>query len=68
VGTELNKLSFQHATSRSFAGVHYRSDNFEGLLLGENLAIQLLQEQTSVFNEDFSFTLQMFDGPTITIP
>lgn len=68
VGTELNKLSFQHATSRSFAGVHYRSDNFEGLLLGEKLAIQLLQEQTSVFNEDFSFTLQMFDGPTITIP
>lgn len=67
LGSEINKLSSHHANARSMAGVHYRSDNFQGLMLGEAVAIQLLQEQKSLFNETHSFTLTQFDGTQIVI-
>lgn len=46
VGGELNKLASNIAFARSMAGVHWRSDNLWGLLLGEATAIELLREQT----------------------
>jgi hypothetical protein len=46
VGGELNKLASNIAFARSMAGVHWRSDNLWGLLLGEAVAIELLREQT----------------------
>lgn len=40
VGNELNKLAGNIAQARNAAGVHYRSDYTEGLLLGEEIAIR----------------------------
>lgn len=67
VGYELNKLAYNIAYARSLAGVHYRSDNDEGLALGEALAIQMLQEKKSTYNEDGFFNLTKFDGTAIQI-
>ncbi len=68
VGGELNKLAGNIALFRNAAGVHWRSDYTESLLLGEAVAIGLLQEQSLGFNEDDAyFQLTRFDGVTIRI-
>ena len=35
VGGEINKLAFNVAMGRNFAGIHYRSDMMAGFRLGE---------------------------------
>lgn len=68
VGGELNKLASNIAIGRNFAGVHYRSDAIEGLKLGEAVAVGILTEMRSTYNENFGgFSLTKFDGTTITI-
>jgi len=67
VGGELNKVASNIASGRNFAGIHWRTDFTEGLKLGEEIAIGILQEQKATYNEDSSFTLTKFDGTTITI-
>ena len=67
VGNELDKLASNISIGRNAAGVHYRSDYMQGLLLGEQVAIGLLEEQKATYNESFSFTLTMFNGNGITI-
>jgi PAP2 superfamily len=67
VGDELNKLASNISIGRNMAGVHYRSDYVQGVLLGEAVAIGLLEEQKVTYNENFSFTLTRFDGTGITI-
>ena len=67
VGNELNKLAANVAIGRNAAGVHYRSDYAESVRLGEELALDLLEEQKATYNETFSFTLTRFDGKTVTI-
>ena len=64
---ELNKLASNIATGRNAAGIHWRSDFTEGLLLGELVAIGLLEEQKGCYNQDVTMTLRRFDGTTITI-
>jgi hypothetical protein len=67
VGHELDKLAANVAIGRNAAGVHYRSDYSESVLLGETLALDILEEQKETYNETFSFTLTKFDGKTVTI-
>ncbi len=67
VGNELNKLAANVAIGRNGAGVHYRSDYSESVRLGEELALDILEEQKGTYNETFSFTLTRFDGTTVTI-
>jgi len=68
VGGELNKLASNLYQSRNMAGVHYRSDGYQALLLGESVAIGILRDQRKTYNEDFSgFTFTKFDGSTITV-
>lgn len=68
VGGELNKLAANVALGRNAAGVHWRSDATESLKLGEQIAIGLLQEQRSCYNEDFGgFGLTKFDGTVVTV-
>jgi hypothetical protein len=68
VGGEINKLAGNISLFRNAAGVHWRSDHTESLLLGESVAIQLLQEMSITFNEDGAFfQLTRFDGTTIRI-
>ncbi len=68
VGGELNKLASNVATGRNIAGVHWRSDARESLLLGEAVAISVLKDQRLLCNERFDgFTLTKFDGSTVVI-
>lgn len=39
---EINKAAYNGAVARSFAGIHYREDNINGLLYGEQIALALL--------------------------
>ncbi len=53
---------------RDWAGVHYRSDGVDGLLVGEQQAIGLLLDYSRTYREQFGgFTLTKFDGQQITI-
>ena len=68
VGNELNKLASNIALGRDAAGVHYRSDGVQGILLGEAIALSILRETATLYNEVFSgFTLTRFDGRMETI-
>ena len=44
-GAELNKLATCMAMGRNFAGVHWRSDAWQGLLLGESVATAWLKAE-----------------------
>jgi hypothetical protein len=68
VGGELNKLAGNIALFRSAAGVHWRTDYCESLLLGERVALGLLCELSLTFNEDNAFfQLTRFDGTSVRI-
>ncbi len=68
VGGELNKLASNVATGRHHAGVHWRSDAYWSLRLGQQLAISILRDQRGTYNENFNgYTFTGFDGETITI-
>lgn len=68
VGGELDKLAANVAFGRNFAGIHWRSDGIEGLRLGEEVAIALLEELSLTGNEIFSgFSLRRFDGTRINV-
>lgn len=68
VGGELNKLASNVGIGRNWAGVHWRSDYTESLRLGEAVAISLLRDQRSSYNENFrGFTFTKFDGQTVTV-
>ena len=68
VGGELNKIASNVATGRNIAGVHWRSDATESLKLGEQIAIGILKDQKSCYNETFAgFSLTKFDGTTVTV-
>jgi hypothetical protein len=68
VGGELNKLASNVATGRHHAGVHWRSDAYWSLRLGQQLAISILRDQRGTYNEVFNgYTFTGFDGETITI-
>ncbi|MEM9234329.1 MAG: vanadium-dependent haloperoxidase, partial [Pseudomonadota bacterium] len=62
IGGEINKLANNISLGRDWAGVHYRSDGIEGMNLGEQMAIDMLQDHSAIYNERFSgFNLTKFD-------
>jgi len=68
IGDELNKLANNIALGRDWAGVHYRSDGVDGLEVGEQQAIGLLQDYSITYNEQFNgMTFTKFDGTVVTI-
>ena len=67
VGGELNKVASNIANARNSAGVHWRTDAVNSLVLGETVTIGILQEQKLTYNDDVRMTLTRFDGSTITI-
>lgn len=68
VGGELNKLASNIAIGRDAAGVHWRTDASEGLRLGEQVAICLLQDRVQTYREDFpGYTLTKFNNQRIRI-
>jgi hypothetical protein len=68
VGGELNKLAANISLGRGAAGVHWRSDIIEGMLLGEAAAISILRDVHHSYSEPFSgFTFTKFDGTQTVI-
>jgi hypothetical protein len=68
VGGELNKLASNIALGRDAAGVHYRSDGIEGIKLGEAIAISILRDTATLYNEAFpGFSFTKYDRTPITI-
>jgi len=68
IGGDLDKLAWNIALGRDFAGVHWRSDSSEGLRLGEAVALDLLRERRLLPNETFTgFSLRRFDGTRVTV-
>jgi membrane-associated phospholipid phosphatase len=44
---EINKLATNISFGRNWAGIHYRSDAIEGMILGEEIAISYVQDKMS---------------------
>lgn len=67
IGGELDKLASNIGLARNVAGVHWRSDYTQSLLLGEQIALAFLQETISTYNENVTFTVRKFDDTVVTI-
>jgi hypothetical protein len=68
IGGELDKLAWNIAMGRNFAGIHWRSDAAGGLDLGERMAVSVLREMKLTGNELFAgFSLRRFDGSRVTV-
>ncbi|MEO8073695.1 MAG: vanadium-dependent haloperoxidase [Acidobacteriota bacterium] len=67
VGGELNKIAANISIGRNMAGVHWRSDYYDSIRLGERVAICILWHQRKDYNEDYSFTFTNFDGNQVKI-
>jgi hypothetical protein len=60
---ELNKLAANISIGRNMAGVHYFSDYYDSLRMGEAIAIGVLEEQALTYPTDpFVLSLPTFDG------
>jgi hypothetical protein len=60
VGGELDKLAANISIGRNFGGVHYFTDYWESLLLGEKIALGILEEQKLTYPESFSMEVPRF--------
>ena len=67
IGGELNKLASNITLGRDWAGVHYRSDGTEGMLLGEEIGIAILKDWRNAHPKQPTLTLKKFDGDEIEI-
>ena len=67
VGGEINKLVGNVALGRNFAGVHYWSDYYQSILLGEKVAIELLQQENIIYKEQHFFEFTKFNGEKIRL-
>lgn len=67
---ELNKLADNISIGRMMAGVNFFSDYYEGLRMGEKIAMEILKEQVKIFStpsDKFRLSLSTFDGNSIRI-
>ncbi len=68
VNGELHKLAsnitFGHGIH---AGIHWRSDSYQSIILGEKVAIAFLRDKVQTYNEPLTVKLTRLDGGTETI-
>ncbi len=65
---ELNKLAANISIGRNMGGVHYYSDYYDSLRMGEEIAIGILEEQALCYPTDrFVLSLPTFDGNVVRI-
>ncbi|MBG6166764.1 hypothetical protein IWQ54_006463 [Labrenzia sp. EL_195] len=65
---ELNKLAANISIGRNMAGVHYFSDYYDSLRMGEEIAIGMLEEQALCYpTDDFVLSMPTFDGKLVRI-
>lgn len=64
---ELDKLAANISIGRNMAGVHYYSDYYDSMRMGERVAVGILMEQIPTYNEEVESTFKSFDGDLLTI-
>ena len=64
---ELDKLAANIAIARNFAGVHYYTDYFASLRMGERLTVSILEEQAALYGERMSMSFTSFDGDRVRV-
>jgi hypothetical protein len=68
IGGELEKLAYNIAVARNFAGIHWRTDAEAGLRQGEAVALALLRDMTGCYNEGgWELVLTSFDGEPLSL-
>jgi hypothetical protein len=68
INGELNKLAYNVSFGHGIhAGIHFRSSTYWSILLGEQVALSVLQDRASSYNEPFTISITKFDGTTATI-
>lgn len=68
INGELNKLAFNVSFGHGIhAGIHFRSSTYWSILLGEQVALSVLQDHAGSYNEPFTVNITKFDGTTATI-
>lgn len=68
INGELDKLVSNIGLARLFAGVHWRSDHWYGVRLGELVAIRALQDLARTYPESFSgWRLRRFDLSNVLV-
>ena len=68
INGELVKLAYNVTFGHGIhSGIHFRSSSHYAVLLGEQVAISVLQDRAQSYNEPFSVTITKFDGTTATI-
>ncbi|WP_420337165.1 hypothetical protein [Roseibium sp.] len=64
---ELNKLAANISIGRNMAGVHYYSDYYDSLRMGERIAVSILIEQLYGYNEPVTMAFRSYDGDVLTL-
>ncbi|MEE9354399.1 MAG: vanadium-dependent haloperoxidase [Methylococcaceae bacterium] len=64
---ELDKLAANISIGRNMAGVHFYSDYYDSLRIGERVAVGILLEQCPTYGDEVEMTFDSFDGDRITI-
>jgi len=65
---ELNKLAANISIARNMAGVHYFTDYYDSIRMGEEIAIGILEEQALTYPTDpFVLSVPTFDGDVVRI-
>ena len=68
INGELSKVAFNVAFGHGVhAGIHFRSSNYWGILLGEAVALSVLKDRAKSYNEPFTISIKKFDGTTAVI-
>jgi hypothetical protein len=68
INGELNKLAYNVSFGHGIhAGIHFRSSTYWSILLGEQVALAVLQDRAKSYNEPFTINITKFDGTTATI-
>ncbi|QDV81767.1 vanadium-dependent haloperoxidase [Planctomycetes bacterium TBK1r] len=67
VELELNKLAANIAIGRNMAGVHWRSDYTQSVLLGQRVAVDMLYRKSATYTEDYCIRFNSFGGKPIEI-
>jgi len=67
INGELNKLAANISIGRNMAGVHFYTDYYESLRMGERVATGILIEQMKQYNEPVEMDFESFDGDHVHI-
>ena len=68
INGELSKLAFNISLGHGVhAGIHFRSSTVWSILLGEQVALSVLNDRARSYSEPFKITLTKFDGTPVTI-